>query len=243
MDPFTFYGDLLGIASAYRLGANAAYQKLNTFYNTVFGRLEPLCDVPGWDVHVQMFSDSLVVWGTGAKQILKHLQNVYLDLIHMNLLLRGALVAGALEKEPRVEARNFKKFLPTNDTLARAVGLEKTVKGARLLIEPALAGNLLELQPRWLTVEGYMENPYPEVPRTDVLRRICPTPSGTSHEFLYFWTTDAPAGGSNNYRDIGARLKDLAEFHDPLVAEHLRETLKLLRRSETRARDKSWQAV
>ena len=150
MDDFTFYGDLLGIASAYRLGAEAAYRKLDTFYNTVFGHLEPLCDRP-LQIHVQMFSDSLVVWGDGAKDILKHLQDVYLKLIDKNLMLRGAIVDGALEKGPRVEAPNFRKFLPTNDTLARAVGLEKTVKGARLLIEPSLARKLLHDHPEWLT--------------------------------------------------------------------------------------------
>ena len=58
-------------------------------------------------------------------------------------MLRGAMVEHALQKEPRVEAKHFRKFLPTNDTLARAVGLEKTVKGARLLIEPTLAARLL----------------------------------------------------------------------------------------------------
>lgn len=238
MDNFTFYGDLLGIASAYRLGAAAAYQKLDTFYNTVFGRLEPLCDRPRGRIHVQMFSDSLVVWGSGAKEILGQLQDVYLDLIGKNLLLRGAIVDGALEKEPRVEARNFRKFLPTNDTLARAVGLEKTVKGARLLIEPSLAGKLLNDHPAWLTVEGYLENVNYDVPRSDILRRICPTPSGTSHELLYFWKTDGVVRNSAPEAKIAARLKELAEFHDPVVAEHLRETFKLVRRCAMRARHK-----
>lgn len=218
---FTFYGDLLGIASAYRLGGEAAYQKLNAFYDTVFGRLEPLCDQPR-HIHIQMFSDSLVIWGQGAKEILECLQDVYLDLIRKNLLLRGAIVDGALEKEPRVEAKNFRKFLPTNDTLARAVGLEKTGKGARLLIEPSLAAKLLKDQPDWLTVEGYVQNVSADLPRSDVLRRICPTPSGTSHELLYFWKTD---GGANLNDDhtLADRLKQLSEFHDPFVAEHLRE--------------------
>ena len=238
MNDFTFYGDLLGIASAYRLGAEAAYKKLNTFYNTVFGRLEHLADPPGRHVHVRMFSDSLVVWGKGGKEMLRHLQNVYLDLISKNLLLRGAIVDGALEKEPRLEASHFRKFLPTNDTLARAVGLEKTVKGARLLIEPSLARKLLAGHPEWLTVEGYLENVNPHVPRSDILRRICPTPSGTSHELLYFWKTDGVDGNDAGEPKITERLKELAELHDSFVAEHLRETLKLLRRSVVRARHK-----
>jgi hypothetical protein len=234
MGDFTFYGDLLGIASAYRLGAEAAYKKLDTFYNTVFGRLESLCRSRG-RIRVQMFSDSVVVWGEGAREILGYLQDVYLDLIDKNLLLRGAMVDRALEKEPRLEARNFRKFLPTNDTLARAVGLEKTVRGARLLIEPALAGKLLQDHPEWLTVEGYLEHVKSDVSRSDILRRICPTPSGTSHELLYFWKSDGVWGDKAGEPKIAKRLKELSEFHDPFIAEHLRETLKLLRRSTLRA--------
>jgi hypothetical protein len=176
-----------------------------------------------------MFSDSVVMWGSHGTEILKLLQQVYLDLIKKNLLLRGALVDAALMKEPRVEVRHFRKFLPTNDTLARAVGLEKTVKGARLLIEPLLAGKLLTTHPEWLTLEGYMEHLCPNVPVSDVLRRICPSPSGASYELLYFW-------GESTADDNGIadRLKEVAEFQDAYVADHLRETLKVLRRSEMR---------
>src|SRR6266481_759261 len=185
---FTFYGDLLGIGAAYQLSPQAAYEKLNKFYNTVFNRFGPICAGPSGRVHVQMYSDSIVAWGSAVLEILKTLQQVYLDLIGRNLLLRGALVDSALEKEPRVEVRHFRKFLPTNDTLARAVGLEKTVKGARLLIESNLAGKLLKSCPDWLTVEGYMEHPHSNVPASSVLRRICPAPSGKSYELLYFWS-------------------------------------------------------
>lgn len=228
---FTFYGDLLGIAAAYRLSPQVAYNKLDRFYNTVFSRFEPLCDTPSRLVHVQMFSDSVVVWGEVITEILEPLQQVYLDLIEKNLLLRGALVDGALEKEPRVEVRNFRKFLPTNDTLARAVGLEKTVKGARLLIESPVASKLLTAHPEWLTLEGYIEHLYPSVPASNVLRRICPSPSGASYELLYFWRQAA-----TDNEVVAERLKEVAEFQDAYVADHLRETLKVLRRSEIRRR-------
>jgi hypothetical protein len=181
-----------------------------------------------------MFSDSLVVWGKDAKAVLPHLQRVYLDLINKNLLLRGAIVNKALVKEPRVEVAHFRKFLPTNDTLARAVGLEKTVRGARLLIEPLLATKLLEHQPEWLSVEGYLDAVHSNVPEDDVLRRICPTPSGTSHELLFFWRSDGAVFGTPNQKKMAKRFKELTEFHDPDIAEHLRETLKLLRRCEFR---------
>jgi len=178
-----------------------------------------------------MFSDSVVMWGRYATEILELLQQVYLDLVKNNLLLRGALVDGALMKEPRVEVRHFRKFLPTNDTLARAVGLEKTAKGARLLIESPLARKLLTPHPEWLTLEGYIDHLCPNVPVSDVLRRICPSPSGTSYELLYFWRQAAADDD-----DIADRLKEVAEFHEAYVGDHLRETLKVLRRSEMRRR-------
>lgn len=236
-DHFTFYGDLLGIASAYQLGPNVAYRKLDTFYNTVFGRFESFCGSGPDSVHVQMFSDSVVAWGKGISRILTELNHAYRDLFAKGLLLRGAIVDGALQTEPRIEANGFRKFLPTNDTLARAVGLEKTVKGARLLIAPAVVRSLLQDNTEWLTVEGYLDHPYPLVPITSVLRRICPTPEGACHEMLYFWSEPATSHETQiEVKDIAERLKHLAEFHNTDVARHLNETLKLLRRCELRRR-------
>ena len=110
---FTFYGDLLGMAAAYRLSPDVAYKKLNDFYNTVFNRFEGLCNNVGRSVQVYMFSDSVLIWGKEAiTTILDRLQDVYLDLIRKDLLLRGALVQKALQREPRLEVANFRKFCP-----------------------------------------------------------------------------------------------------------------------------------
>lgn len=230
---FTYYGDLLGVGAAYNLGPEVAYRKLNAFYNTAFARFEPLCNQLRPTIHVQMFSDSLVIWGEGPERVLQPLQETYLDLLSKGLMLRGALVSGALEKEPRMEAKGFRKFLPLNDTLARAVGLEGTVKGARLLIESDLARKLLVNIPDWLTLEGYLANVHPEVPEASMLRRICPAPSGTSYELLYFWSS---LNRTAENAEIGDQLKELAEFQEPGVAEHLRETAKVLRRGQLRQR-------
>ena len=146
---FTFFGDLLGISADYRLSPRLAYDKLNEFYNTAFDCLSPYCGGNQQKVTVNCFSDSLLVWGNGAEVILKHLQTLYINLFQKGLLLRGAIVKGRLEKDPRLELANFRKFLPTDDTLARAVGLERTGKGARLLISPALAESLLA----WISTE------------------------------------------------------------------------------------------
>ena len=125
--------------------------------------------------------------------------------------------------------------MPTNDTLARAVGLEKTVKGARLLIESPLAHQLLEPHPEWLTLEGYIEHLCPNEPASSVLRRISPSPSAMSYELLYFWKPALLQRATNN-NSIAERLKEVAEFQDAYVAEPLRETLKVLKRSESRRR-------
>lgn len=233
---FTFYGDLLGIASAYRLSPKVAHDKLDKFYNVIFSRFGDICQQSHGLFHVQLFSDSVVMWGRPAAQILRPLQDAYLELIAQNLLLRGALVAGQLIKEPRVEVKHFRKFLPTNDTLARAVGLEKTVKGARLLIESSLAQKLLYGHEAWLTLEGYLAQQYPDVPIESPLRRICPAPSGTCYEFLYFWKPPSKTQVTSENGSISDRLKEIAKFQDAEVAQHFRETLRLLKRSETRSR-------
>jgi hypothetical protein len=229
---FTFYGDLLGIGAAYQLGPQVAYTKLNDFYNTVFERLHGRREWLGNHLHVQMFSDSVVAWNERPEGILEDLQSVYLKLLGRGLLLRGAIVDGALEREPRVEGRNFRKFLPANDTLARAVGLEKTVKGARLLIEPALAQKILSDQPQWLTVEGYVAHPDALVPMESMLRRICPAPSGSTYELLYGWSNlTAP-----EVDGLAVDLEEHAAFQDTYVAEHFSETIKVLHRSQLRQR-------
>ena len=233
---FTFFGDLLGVAAAYRLSPRRAYEKLNDFYNTVFSSLSGYCQRHVDHVTVNCFSDSVLVWGADRKGILEHLQKVYIQLFRKGMLLRGAIVDGRLEKDPRLELENFRKFLPTDDTLARAVGLEKNEKGARLLVSPALAESVLADSPEWLTVEGYMHHPHPEIAVDDILRRLCPLPSGSSHELLWFWT---PSHGGDrdqwNCDEASAKLNEIAQFLEGDASDHYRETAKLLKRCQLRA--------
>lgn len=228
---FTFYGDLLGIVAAYRLGASIAYERLNEYYNCVFSILMPYQTAEP-AVHVRMFSDSMLVWGKAqAENFLQKLQQVYLALFSKGLLLRGAIVDGALLEDHRLEGPDFRKFLPSNDTLARAVGLEKTHRGARCLVSVGLAKELLAQVPDWLTVDGYVRQPQPHtcVPAVSMLRRLCPTPSGSGYELLYFWSTP-----DFDYKAERARLREISQFLKRYVAAHYRETEELLRRSELR---------
>jgi len=232
---YTYYGDLLGFSGYYNLDSEVAKDKLNEFYNTTFFSLTNYCK-ENRNVKVNMFSDSLLIWGDEPKAILNELHKVYIKLIHKGLLLRGAIVKGKLKYDPRIELDNFTKNLPKDDTLARAVGLEKSQKGARFLIESDLAKELLYHKKEWLTVEGYIQdiqksNNNPHIAYNDILRRISPTPDYKSYEVLYFWVCHSHL----EHADIDYEIKkdDLEEISYMLIdkfAEHYKETMKLLDR-------------
>jgi hypothetical protein len=232
MAGFTFYGDLLGIGAAYQLSTQAAYEKLNRFYSIVFERLQGLCRHEG--LKVNLFSDSVLIWGDNPVEILVPLEGVYRELFRHNALLRGAMVEDKLERDPRVEVKNLQKFLPTNDTLARAVGLEESTKGARLLISSKLGQDLLADVAPWRTVEGYISDAHAEIPVNSILRRICPSPEGKSYELLYFWSTDQV--DEFNYTEGKASLREISKYLLPPQAIHYRQTIGVIERSEARER-------
>lgn len=233
---YTFYGDLLGISGLYRLSPHLAYQKLNEFYNTTFQNIdENWCEES--DTQIMMFSDSFFMWGNDAEGALLQLSNLYLSLLRKGLLLRGAIVDGLLQFDPRLERKNFRKMLPEDDTLARAVGLESTHKGARLLVEGALANKLLDEYENWLTFDGYIRHRVPDsiIPCESVLRRISPTPEGFSYEFLYFWECNGAMNPEE--MDYNARISELSAIQSMLKDEvgiHYQETVKLIKRSKSR---------
>ena len=232
---FTYYGDLLGISGYYKLSPDLAKNKLSDFYNTVFSDLSNYCN--NRQVCVHMFSDSLLIYGDDPIQALEELHHVYVKLIHKGLLLRGAIVNKKLKFQIRTELENFTKQLPGDDALARAVGLESSKKGARLLIEPELAESILANYPEWLTIEGYVNNqhkcPYRNLSYQDIKRKIIPTPKLDSYELLYFWIR------SDEHHDIDYNIKieNLNEIKDMLgesISIHYRETINLLRRCNKR---------
>ena len=79
---YTYYGDLLGIASFYRLAPKLAYERLNDFYRITFNSLSNYCRQKD-DVNVQMFSDSLLIWGDQESTILEELFKLYRGLIDL----------------------------------------------------------------------------------------------------------------------------------------------------------------
>jgi hypothetical protein len=155
----------------------------------------------------------------GAREGLKKLHWLYCDLLEKGLLLRGAMVYGQLEFEPRITIRNYQKMLPQDDTLARAVGLKKTVKGTRLLIliEPASADRLLRKCEEWLTQEGYVrhidDGEYGEIPLNDISAEefACP-PAQDAYECLYGWPaerTNAKTRGQHEDKKAGGNYVDV----------------------------------
>lgn len=224
---YTFYGDLLGIGSAYKLGPRTAYDKLNAFYNETFHTLDAFCDISGNDV--EMFSDSLFIKGDDAASAIVDIALVFSNLLRKGLLLRGAIVSGKLNFDTRLTKPNFAKRLPDDDTLARAAGLEKMQKGARFLIEPQLANELLSTVPDWRTHEGYLRSIRSIA--NDSLRRICPTPDSTSFEYLYYWSTGVEIG---EYATRTKDLKDIMAMCDKASREHYEETISLIERSRHR---------
>jgi len=105
---FTFYGDLLGISGYYKLSPKIAKDKLDAFYNTVFFSLSEYCHQHD-DVHVHMFSDSMLFYGDDAIPALEQLQRVYVKLIHKGLLLRGAIVNGKQASKFELSSVTLKK--------------------------------------------------------------------------------------------------------------------------------------
>lgn len=235
---FTYYGDLLGISGYYRLNPNVAKEKLNQFYDITFESLSEYCRQNDLAT-VTMFSDSLLFYGDDIHTALEQLHSVYARLLNKGLLLRGAIVKGRLQFEPRLTYENYEKRLPQDDTLARAMGLESIKKGARLLIENQLVADLLDGYPEWLTQEGYVTSfgntHYAGVPNNSMLRRISPTPEQDGYEYLYFWISPEHRAYLNLDREVGIReLEVLKSMTSESISPHYRETIELLKRSRIR---------
>ncbi len=235
---FTYYGDLLGISGYYRLNPTVAKEKLNQFYDITFESLSDYCRQND-HATVAMFSDSLLFYGDDLHTALEQLHSVYARLLYKGLLLRGAIVKGRLQFEPRLTFENYEKRLPQDDTLARAMGLESTKKGARLLIENQVAAELLDSYPEWLTQEGYVmsfDNPhYAQVQHSDLLRRISPTPEQDTYEYLYFWISPDHRAYLSLEREFRVRdLEVLRSMTSESISAHYKETIELLKRCKTR---------
>ncbi len=119
----------------YNIHKKVGYNQLDKFYNIVFDNFKPLAEKYETTLSVYLFSDSLFITGkNNIETVLKALSSVYYQLFSEKVFLRGSMVEGYLDYDPRVQLTNFTKHLPTTDVLFRAAKLEKSFKGARFLI-------------------------------------------------------------------------------------------------------------
>ena len=182
---FTFFADLTGISSLYRVGGAAAYNALDVFYNCVFNGLSAFHRDNMSQRQVKMLSDSLLVTGENITEFVQTMAPVYANLLKEGLMLRGGAVKGRLSWDLRIETPNFKKLLPETGVLARAASMEKMVKGARFLLDHDLAHHLLGPKQEWQSEIGYAKDPCLG-DRTLVLQRsIVPLPTGDAYEVIY----------------------------------------------------------
>jgi hypothetical protein len=238
MTAYTYWGDLLGVSGYYKLNPATAKEILNDFYNTTFITLSDYCRTHCESVKILMFSDSLLIYGQDAFSILPELCNVYVKLLGKGLLLRGGMVKGKLEMEPRYTLDNFQKNLPTDDILARVIGLEKAKKGARLLLERDIAVELLADHKDWLTNEGYIRSIREGLGQEgidSILRKIAPTPEQDNYECLYFWDCNQnPNNNEITFSDIIKDLGSIQVMYRKNIAEHYKESISLLKRCQKR---------
>ncbi len=237
---FTFYGDLLGISNLYLIDKAIAYQKLDQFYNDVYHYFHQFSRTfTTTELDIFLFSDSLFITGAKFETALSHLARLYYDLFAKQIFLRGVFVCGRLDFDPRITVRNLKKMLPKTDVLYRAITLEKTVKGARLLIEKELAKKILPNE--WLTDELYQKNVVKiNYPHDDIRRKIVLHKEWKSYEYLWPWSDGIGIHGVDidsamamimNPQKALSKLKTRVPS---LVEEHYDETISLFTLSKIR---------
>lgn len=237
---FTFYGDLLGTSNFFSVNMDLAIDRLHYYYNTVFEIFKDVCQqFNKKELSIFLFSDSIFVTGDKLKTSILHLAHLYRLLFWKQIFLRGAMVNGRLEYEPRVELRNLTKKLPMGDVLFRAVALEKYAKGARLLIDKDLARILLPKE--WLTDELYSKHVTTHsINNDDFRRRIVLHREWRSYEYLWPWKPGPrkyPRGDSEMVqlmRDPDTTLSRLAMRVPRVVSHHYIETKDLFEFAEQR---------
>ena len=230
---FTYYGDLLGIGTYYKLSPMVAQLKHDEFYKQTFCTIKDYV-IQNKNNSIEMFSDSLFVVGTDVFEGLNYLGTLHANLLKHDILLRGAMVYGKLEFEPRVTIKNFSKRLPKNDVLAKAAGLAKSNKGARLLIENSLVEKLMCECPNWLTHSGYIRTKNETPHGHQLLRKIAPTPDYHNYEFLYYWTSDIK---ESDFKKRTQHILKIASLQETPGKEHFQASAGLVERCELRYKE------
>lgn len=230
---FTFFADLVGISSLYRAEGDAAYNALNDFYNEVFYGLDAFHGADTHNREVHMLSDSILVSGEDIQVFVESMAPVYANLLKKGLMLRGGAVRGKIHWDTRIQSQNFRKMLPQTDVLARAASFEKSVKGARFLLDGDLARHLQHPKPQWLTEQGYINDRCKGDDALILQRAVVPLPNGAAWEVLY------PLLAGWDDSEYQHRLENLREMEfgkEPSLAVQYRATETLLHVSQARSK-------
>lgn len=169
---YTYYGDLLAISYLYDTNESATKMVLDRFYQLIFDKFQGSC--VNKQTQVTLFSDTLIITGQDLKQLFLTVEKVYRTLSHQGIFLRGAVVKGKLEFEPKVVVDNMTKHLPSGNVLYRAVRLEKKGKGPRFFVEEDIVKDIMPKE--WLISNQYETNICIEkIKENDFRRKIVQT--------------------------------------------------------------------
>ena len=229
---FTYFGDILGVSSYYSVSSNEGINKLETFYSIVDEVLKPILG-RNKKVNIFIFSDSIFISGRHIEEALTYLGSLYCHLICNNILLRGAMVGGKLDFDPRIRLEDLRKRIPKGDALFRAVELEKKVKGVRLLIEKPLAQSILPEE--WYTDAGYFNTirQY-DYGTYDIRRKIKLSTEWNTYEYIWplierAYTPERMKYSKPSYF-LYEELKFLQDYAPPNAKSHYSETKKFIKK-------------
>ena len=233
--PFTFHGDLLGIANYYSIDQELAKKQLDIFYDLIFEKFRESTS------RIFLFSDSVFITGSVLEETLKKLGEIYMSLLYKNIFMKGALIKGELTFDPRITVDHIRKELPSTDVLYRAISLQKGIKGMRLLIEKELAKELLPRE--WLTDHDYRQHvDLVGYDKFDFRRKIILAREWNTYEYLWMMslnTGEMFSGGLVNFftrllksprKVVEERLNEVPDE----VMVHLKETQTLFSRANSR---------
>lgn len=223
--PFTYYGDLLGISEYYKISENEGYNKLNSFYNTVYRNFRET----DHNMKVFLFSDSLFITREKFETVLNSLGRLYNDLLEQDLLIKGAIVKGFLEFDPRLELKNWEKRLPTGNILFRAVGLEKQAQGIRLIIEKSLAQDILPEELYGFPTSYFRVFNSLNIGEDSILRKIMWSSDMNAYDYLWF-NQDLTNIELLRHREIIQKLKEIKRHVNKKAQIHYSETIRLIKR-------------
>ena len=233
--PFTYFGSLVGIPASYLLAPGETYHKLERFYDLCHEHLHSACQGSPAESGVQLYSYSMVFFGSRAVTGLRLLHNLYVALLEANILIAGAVVPGMMAADRRFAIKNFYAEVPAGGLVDRATALVDQCQGARLIVDSDLAAELLPRDCRWDTSEGYqMEwDRHPEILRDDPRRFIATAADHPHHELLYYYRDRQSARLAPD--ETSRRLSQVSDKSATPNLAHYAATIGLIARCGQRA--------